>query len=313
MKPRFDFTVPENRRVRYIVHTDCKNEADDQYTLAHALLTPKLEIKGIIAGHFEKNNGRFAPGMSTKASYDEILKVMDLMDMAGRYPVLMGAAAAMPDEHTIVESEGARMIVEEAMKDDPLPLYIGMQGAITDLACAILMEPEICHRMTAIWIGGGDYPKGGEEFNLSQDVAAANVVFRSDMPLWQVPTSVYKSFAVSLAELEYKVAPCGKIGRYLFDQLAELNGGLASFLPRELQWPHGELWGLGDEGVIAALMFEEQRSDMYHMIPAPAFDPETMEYVYQEGSSREIRVFDRMDVRLTLEDLFCKLALRYGA
>ena len=51
---------------------------------------------------------------------------------------------------------------------DPFFLYIGMQGAITDLASAILMEPAICDKMTAIWIGGGPYPKGGEEFNLAQ-------------------------------------------------------------------------------------------------------------------------------------------------
>ena len=307
---KLSYQVPDNRCVRYIVHTDCKNEADDQYTVAHALLTPKLKIKGIIAAHFEKGMGRYAPGMSTKASYDEIIKVMDLMDMSGSYPVLMGATAPMPDENTIVESEGARFIVEEAMKDDPMPLYIGMQGSLTDLACAILMEPEICHRMTAIWIGGADYPKGGQEFNLAQDVAAANVVFKSDMPLWQVPASVYKNFAVSLAELEYKVAPCGKIGRYLFEQLVELNNDLSARVPREILWPHGELWGLGDEGVIAALMFEEKRTDMYHMLPAPTFDPDTLQYVY-DTLGREIRVFDRMDVRLTLEDLFSKLALNY--
>ena len=31
------FQVPESRKVRYIIHTDCKNEADDQYTVAHCL------------------------------------------------------------------------------------------------------------------------------------------------------------------------------------------------------------------------------------------------------------------------------------
>lgn len=71
------------------------------------------------------------------------------------------------------------------------PLYIGMQGAITDLACAILMEPRICERMTCIWIGGADYPEGGEEFNLMSDINAANVVLSSSMPLWQVPTGTW--------------------------------------------------------------------------------------------------------------------------
>lgn len=63
---------------------------------------------------------------------------------------------ALEDEKLPIVTEGAKFIVEEAMKDDPRPLYIGMQGAITDLTCAILMEPRICERMTCIWIGGGD-------------------------------------------------------------------------------------------------------------------------------------------------------------
>ena len=46
--------MPETRRVRYIIHTDCKNEADDQYTVAHCLLTPMFDVKGIIAGHFNE-------------------------------------------------------------------------------------------------------------------------------------------------------------------------------------------------------------------------------------------------------------------
>ena len=35
----YAYTVPENKKVRVIVHTDCKNEADDQYAVAHHLMT----------------------------------------------------------------------------------------------------------------------------------------------------------------------------------------------------------------------------------------------------------------------------------
>ncbi len=160
--------MPETRRVRYIIHTDCKNEADDQYTVAHCLLTPMFDVKGIIAGHFNDSSGRFPDGATAKASFDEIIKVTDAMGITGKYPVKMGAAFPMENENTPVDSEGARLIIEEAMKDDPRPLFVGFQGAITDLASAILTEPSICDKMTAIWIGGGPYPKGGEEFNLAQ-------------------------------------------------------------------------------------------------------------------------------------------------
>lgn len=49
----YHFTVPEQKRVRMIVCTDCKNEADDDYALAHHLMTPKFEVRGIVAEHFE--------------------------------------------------------------------------------------------------------------------------------------------------------------------------------------------------------------------------------------------------------------------
>ena len=304
---KFDYSVPESRKVRYIIHTDCKNEADDQYTVAHCLLTQMMDVKGIVAAHFNTCFGRYEDGTTATESYNEVIRVLEAMDMTNKYPVFVGAQKALVDENTPNPSEGADFIIQEAMKEDDRPLYIGLQGSLTDLATAILIKPEICNRMTAIWIGGGEYPVGGQEFNLMQDIAAANVVMKSDMPLWQVPANVYKNFAVSLAELQCKVKPYGKLGAYLFEELVELNSKLCVQMA-DFDWPHGELWGLGDEGVVAALMHEQQRKDLYHMRKAPTIDYQTMEYIPSE-INREIRVYDKMDYRFTLEDLFCKLAI----
>ena len=306
MWPGYAFTVPEQKRLRYIVHTDCKNEADDQFTLAHILMTDKLDVQGIIAGHFDKgNNGRFPEHTTAQASLDEVHRILDLMDLKGKYPVFKGAETGIPDERTPIVTEAARFIVREAMRDDPRPLYIGMQGAITDLACAILLEPRICERMTCIWIGGADYPDGGEEFNLMSDIHAANVVLSSSMPLWQVPTGTYKQFAVSLAELQVRVRPYGRLGRYLFEQMVGLNTALAD-LP---YWPHGETWCLGDEGVVCALLEDRERTGGWRELPAPRIGPD-MRYLPGDPS-RKIRVYHDMDVRLDLEDLYAKLQINF--
>lgn len=302
----YEYTVPENKKVRVIVHTDCKNEADDQYAVAHHLMTPRFDVKGIVAGHFWKNPQIYGEEGTAKASYDEVVKVLDLMGLTGRYPVLMGAATGMKDEETPIDSEGARFIIEEAMKDDPRPLYIACQGAVTDVASALLMKPEIAERMTIIWIGGGDYPRGGFEFNLMMDIHAANVIFSSRAPLWQVPMSLYKVMAVSLAELQLKVRPCGKIGEYLFKQMVEFNHYAAKY---NMAWPHGEIWGLGDQGTIAVLM-EELEKVSYDLVPAPRI-AEDMTYIHGQDN-REIRVYKYLDARLTLEDFFAKLAINYG-
>lgn len=43
---KYRFSVPDNKKVRVIVHTDCKNEADDQYALAHHLMTERRPGNG---------------------------------------------------------------------------------------------------------------------------------------------------------------------------------------------------------------------------------------------------------------------------
>lgn len=304
---QYKYQVPENKKIRVIVHTDCKNEADDQFALAHHLMTPKFIVKGIIAGHFEANLSFYDKEKTMEASYDEILKVIDLMEISHLYKdkVYKGSKVAMLDEKTPAPSQGADFIIREAMREDPFPLFCVFQGGLTDLASAIIKEPKICDRMTAVWIGGGEYPSGGFEFNLLQDIHAANVVFSSTMPLWQIPQDVYKQIEVGLAELECRVQPCGAIGDYLFTQMVEFNNKATGYIP----WPHGESWGLGDQGTVTVILEENNRGN-YNWIPAPRFSKE-MYYIYQQNN-RPIRVYHTLDTRFTMEDFYSKLWLNYG-
>lgn len=303
MKP-FAFNVPEGKRVRMIINTDCKNEADDQYALAHHLMTPLLDVKGIIAAHFESRKDHFGERQTVHASYDEIQLMLRLMGREGQYPVCLGADHPMPDEKTPVPSAGAQMIIDEAMKEDDRPLYVAFLGTITDLGTALLLEPRIAKRLTAIWIGGNTYPKGGWEFNMAQDVAAANVVFASGVELWQITEKVYKSITVSLTELQLKVAPCGEVGRYLFQQMVDFN----DFAAEWKKWPRGETWCLGDQPSVGVLL-QDPENYTWTMQPAPQVG-EDYRYYYP-GFDHQIRVYDSVDVRLMLEDFYCKLALHY--
>lgn len=302
---KYDFNVPANKKIRLLVHTDCKNEADDQFALAHHLMTPKFIIQGIIAGHFDYYPQEYGKGGTVKASYDEIIKILNLMGLDDQYSVAMGSPGPLIDEMTPIPSAGAEMIIQEALKDDPLPLFVVFQGSLTDLASAYLLEPQIAKGMTAIWIGGGKWPDGGYEFNLLQDINAANVVFHSPIPLWQIPMNAYKQIAVSLAELQYRVKPCGQIGCYLFEQMAAFNEKLSYYQ----EWPHGETWGLGDQGTVTVLLEERERMD-YNWYPAPRISEE-MTYIHEQNN-RLIRVYHTLDSRLTLEDFYAKLAINFA-
>lgn len=305
MNTKYKFHVPDQKRVRMIVHTDCKNEADDQFALVHHLLTQKFIVRGIVAGHFDASPKMYRSGKSASVSLQEVKKILRLMD-AEDIPAYLGAETPLEDENTPVVSDGARFIIEEAMRDDPHPLYIACQGALTDLASALLIKPEIASRITAVWIGGATYPTGGFEFNLFQDIAAANVVMKSQMPFWQIPGDAYRTMMVTLSELQLQVEPCGEIGHYLFNQLLEVNEELSD-MP---DWPNGETWCLGDSPTVGVFLNDANSPDLFSEYPAPRIDYGDMTYHF-DSPNRKIRVYRSIDSRLILADMFAKLRINY--
>ncbi len=86
---KLHFQVPMKKMYRMIVDTDAKNEADDQFAIAHHLMTPMFDVKGIIATHFEHRDGSAYNSRTTmQQSYDEIQLVLKLMGLSEEYPYI---------------------------------------------------------------------------------------------------------------------------------------------------------------------------------------------------------------------------------
>lgn len=295
---RYDFNVPAPYQVRVITNTDAKNEADDQFAIVHALLSPKFDNVGFIAAHY----GTRKASDSLERSHAELQHVFKLMGVAEDGLLFRGAATALPDETTPVPSPGADLIIAEARKDEARPLYVTFMGPLTDMASALLMAPDIRDRLTVIWIGGGAYPQGGPEYNLFNDIHAANVVFGSGVKLWQVPRNIYQTVAVSIAELEHRVRPHGAIGQYLCEQMDEYAATPAGLSG---SYRTGEVWCLGDTPAVSLILFEQPQD--HALRPAPRFN---QDMTYAPGSGEhQVRVYDRVDTRFMMEDFYAKLAL----
>jgi len=58
------------------------------------------------------------------------------------------------------------------------------------MASGYLANLLLAGKVNVIWSGGGKWPDGGEEFNLSNDIQAAKVVFKSNLQIWQVPRNI---------------------------------------------------------------------------------------------------------------------------
>ena len=319
------YEVPASKKVRVLIDTDCFCEADDQFAVAHQLMTPKFDVVGIAAEHYAKNFGATSVADSAQKSFDEAQLIVNLMGLQDEVRVYHGCAEQLPDEKTPVDSEASRFIIEEAMREDDRPLFVTVQGALTNLASAYLMKPEIASRMTVIWIGGGVYPEGGYEFNTINDLNAANVIMDSPIELWQVPMSVYRTMKVSFATLFDRVRPCGEIGRHLVDYMMEFNHKFTDYLSEVEQWmpqgiseaafratyPGGENWQLGDSPVVGLMLADHEGH--YTLEGAPRFEAGTCRYLLRPGNPRRIRVYNYVDTHFILEDFFAKIKYYFGA
>lgn len=286
--------VPDNRKIRLIINSDAQNEADDQFAIAHALLSEKFIIKGIIGAHFGRED-------SMIKSYEECKLIVKLTKQEGKFPVVKGSIEKMKSKTEYEYSDGARLIVEEALKEDFHPLYIIFLGAITDMACALQKHPEIKDKVNIVWIGGGRYPEGSPEFNLGNDILAANIVFSSTANMWQIPSNAYKTMLASMAELMIKVKTQGELGNYLMKQMVEFINENIQIKP----WINTESWILGDSPAVGVLL--EEQKGYYDIIEAP-YVTEDFKYTYT-GNNRNIRVYHTLNVRFILEDMFAKLEL----
>ena len=285
------FDIPDYKKIRVIVDTDAACEADDPFAIVHALLSPKLIVKGVVAEHF-------GVAHSMEDSYDEITKIRQAME--SDFPSYMGQTGPLSEDTSV--SEGVRLMIKEALDDSPYPLFILCQGAITNVAMAIKAEPKIIERATVIWIGThGEAPCPAPfcEFNAGNDIDAANYVLQSGIDLWLVPSQVYTTITIGIAEIKRRISPLGEIGKHLYDNLMKYN------FSEGAGWTQGESWSLGDSPAIAIAI--NPGCGHYKTIKAPKVADDTSSVEDPDG--HDIRLYTDVDSRYILEDLIAKLEL----
>ncbi len=247
--------------VSVVLDTDAFNEIDDQYAIALALRAEKLSLEALYAAPFF-NNLATSPGDGMERSFGEIQKLLGLLKLSR--PVFKGAAGYLPDEATPVSSPAALDLAQRAMKFSPgRPLYVVAIGAITNVASALLLQPEIADRMVVIWLGGHalHWPDNGE-FNIRQDVAAARVVFNSGVPLVMLPCrGVVSEFATTEPELRHWLS--GK--NALCDYLVRHTVAAAEQYAAKKVWSR-VLW---DVTAVGWLLNDDRRFMLDRLIPTP--------------------------------------------
>lgn len=86
-------------------------------------------------------------------------------------------------------------IIETLMREPAGTVTLCTLGALTNVALALLKAPEIADRVKELVMMGGGFFEGGNitpaaEFNVYVDPQAADIVFRSGMPIVMMPLDV---------------------------------------------------------------------------------------------------------------------------
>ncbi len=249
-------------KVDLVLDTDAYNEIDDQFAISYALHAPeKINLLALYAAPFF-NDRSTDPADGMERSYREILNLLRLSKM--ERPVFEGSRGYLSDEKTPIESPAAVDLCSRAMAHTPeKPLYVAAIGAITNVASALLMKPEIADRIVIIWLGGNAlHWHDNREFNISQDVAAARIVFASGAPLVMLPCmGVVSSFAASGPELEHWLSGKNALCDYLVEHTVEAAN----------EYARGRVWSrvIWDVTTIGWIMNDQGNLMCDRLIPTP--------------------------------------------
>ena len=221
-----------------VLDTDTYNEIDDQFALSYALLAREaIDLHAVTAAPFS-NSRAATPADGMHKSYDEICRILALFGKKTDGFVWMGAEHYLPNRHTPIDSEGARRIIQLAHEARAAgrKLHVLAIGAITNVASALLLAPEIAQEIVIVWLGGHEIQNiDNNEFNLRQDVAAAQVVFDTEVPLvWLPCRKVVSALEITLKELRLGLAPAGKLGEFLYSRSEELI--VERHIPSKVIW-----------------------------------------------------------------------------
>lgn len=285
--------------VDMVLDTDAYNEIDDQFAISYALhATEKLNVLALYAAPFFNNRSN-SPADGMERSYQEILKLLRLSKL--EYPVYRGSDRYLPDEQTPVASDAAKHLTELAMRYSPeKPLYVVAIGAITNVASALLMKPEIADNIVVVWLGGNALEwHDNIEFNIHQDVASARVVFASGAPLVMLPClGVVSAFTSTEPELTYWLKGKNDLCDYLVQHTVEAAN----------EYAKGRVWSrvIWDVTTVGWLLNDGRRFMLDKLIPTPI--PEYDHHYAQDPRRPLCRYVYHINRDALMGDLFAHIS-----
>jgi purine nucleosidase len=240
---------------RIILDTDIGSDVDDAFALALAMRTPDIRIEGVttvygdvwIRSRLAKKllhlGGR--PSVPVFPGIREPLLRNRNIFWAGHEDMLLADG-----EPLHIENKHAVDFIVETVMNHPGEMTLVPIGPLTNIAAAMIREPEIARRVKEIVMMGGVCRLGDNgaelpatEHNIRCDPEAASVVFRSGAPIVMVGLDVTLKVRIT-SEEQAKLKASGD----------PLNAALAESLKRWLQYTKRNWTAMHDPLAVSLLI-----------------------------------------------------------
>ena len=203
-------------KIPVILSTDVGNEIDDQWAVAYLLVNPEFDVLGIVSAH--------APCVSPPAAHTTYLVLLDEVEnrlkMHTHPPLFEGSSLTLENANTPQPNAGVDFIIQSSKrfsKDNRLSVLT--IGAATDVASAILTDPSIVDRIRVVAMGFNNWPDGGDEFNVLNDVKAWQVILASDVPVVVGCGDVCRKYlSLTLDQARDLISKQGPVGKWLWEE-----------------------------------------------------------------------------------------------
>lgn len=240
---------------------------DDAVAILLALASPELDVLGITA---VAGNSPLARTEINARAVCEVAGKPETRVFAGSIRPLVRPLVTAEEVHgktgldgydlpvptmPLQKQHGVDFIVETLLAEEPGTVTLCPLGPLTNIAAALIREPNIAARVKEIVLMGGGYFEGGNitpsaEFNIYVDPHAAAVVFQSGIPITMMPLDVTHKVLTT----EKRIAAIRGIGT----KAGEVVAAWLEFFERHDEAKYGTDGGpLHDPNVIAYLLKPE--------------------------------------------------------
>lgn len=211
----------EGQKLQLILDADTGNEIDDLFAIARMVEQDTFEVVGLNSTQWFHRRSGDRTVFESQTLNEELLRLLGREEI----PALLGSNDVFGDwwggADVPKDSEAAQFIIEKAKAmPDGEKLYVVCTGALTNLASAISLAPEIAPRISAhVLIMKYDLEKGiwnKSSFNARRDLSAVDYVLnKTDLELHIMPNTVARGVIFEKGKTFTNHVSMGELGAFL--------------------------------------------------------------------------------------------------